>query len=53
METKLLEAAARTGHAVVVIERATRSGAPTLPASLAHDRAKKYGDTTLWWVRPA
>lgn len=38
--------------AVVVVERATRSGAPTLPPSLTHDRSKKYGDTTLWWVRP-
>jgi 16S rRNA (guanine966-N2)-methyltransferase len=38
--------------AIVVIERATRSGAPTLPEGLAHDRAKAYGDTTLWWVSP-
>ena len=51
-ETLTLLAERLSPDAVVVIERATRSGAPTLPASLAHDRAKKYGDTTLWWVRP-
>ena len=39
--------------AVVVVERATRSGEPALPPSLTHERSKKYGDTTLWWVRPA
>lgn len=37
--------------AVVVVERATRSGEPALPPSLTYDRSKKYGDTTLWWVR--
>ncbi|MFT3799344.1 16S rRNA (guanine(966)-N(2))-methyltransferase RsmD [Microbacterium sp.] len=42
---------ARLGDtATVVIERATRSGAPTLPAGLALGRSKKYGDTTLWWA---
>ncbi|MGB4777766.1 16S rRNA (guanine(966)-N(2))-methyltransferase RsmD [Microbacterium sp.] len=39
-----------TPGATVVIERASRSGAPALPPGLVHDRAKKYGDTTLWWV---
>lgn len=38
--------------AVVIVERATRSGEPDLPTGLEVDRAKKYGDTTLWWVRP-
>lgn len=51
-ETLTLLAERLSPDAVVVIERATRSGAPTLPATLTHDRAKKYGDTTLWWVRP-
>ena len=51
-ETLTLLAERLSPDAVVVIERATRSGEPTLPATLAHDRAKKYGDTTLWWVRP-
>lgn len=40
------------GDAVVIVERATRSGEPALPADLALARAKKYGDTTLWWVQP-
>lgn len=35
---------------LVIIERATRSGAPRLPDGLALDRSKKYGDTTLWWA---
>lgn len=38
--------------AVVILERASRSGEPTLPEGLVHARAKKYGDTTLWWVHP-
>ncbi|MCT9820339.1 16S rRNA (guanine(966)-N(2))-methyltransferase RsmD [Microbacterium sp. W1N] len=37
--------------AVVVVERASRSGEPSAPEGLAHERAKKYGDTTLWWLR--
>jgi 16S rRNA (guanine966-N2)-methyltransferase len=39
--------------ALVVIERAARSGAPTLPAGLEATRDKKYGDTHVWWARPA
>jgi len=39
-------------HATVVVERASRSGAPTLPATLAPLRDKRYGDTTLWWLQP-
>lgn len=35
--------------ALVVIERATRSGAPTLPSGMAVARSRRYGDTTLWW----
>lgn len=42
-----------TDSAVVVVERATRSGEPDLPAGLVVDRVKKYGDTTLWWLAPA
>lgn len=41
-----------TPDAVVVIERSTRSGAPSLPVGLGDDRSKRYGDTTLWWVSP-
>lgn len=35
--------------AVVVVERARRSGAPELPPGLVATREKRYGDTTLWW----
>jgi 16S rRNA (guanine966-N2)-methyltransferase len=35
--------------AIVVVERASRSPAPTLPAELTAGRSKRYGDTTLWW----
>jgi 16S rRNA (guanine966-N2)-methyltransferase len=37
--------------ALVVVERATRSGAPAWPAELVEDRFRKYGDTTLWYGR--
>lgn len=36
-------------HATVVVERAKRSPEPALPPELASRRAKRYGDTTLWW----
>lgn len=36
--------------ALVVIERAARSAAPTLPEGLSIDRHKRYGDTAVWWV---
>lgn len=39
--------------ALVVVERATRSGEPPLPHGLALDRSKRYGETTLWWLAPA
>lgn len=37
--------------ATVVVERASRSAEPTLPAGLFADRSKRYGDTALWWSR--
>jgi 16S rRNA (guanine966-N2)-methyltransferase len=37
-------------RAVVVLERAARSPQPRLPAALAVDRHKRYGDTALWWL---
>ena len=40
-------------EATVVVERATRSGEPSLPVGLALDRSKRYGDTTLWWLHSA
>lgn len=35
--------------ATVIVERAKRSPAPTLPEGLAATRSKTYGDTTMWW----
>jgi len=35
--------------AVVAIERATRSGAPTWPAGYEPDRSRRYGEATLWY----
>ena len=37
--------------ATVVVERATKSGAPVWPAQLSEDRARRYGDSTLWYGR--
>lgn len=40
--------------AAVIVERAKRSPAPEWDAAgLAPDRNRTYGDTTLWWGRPA
>lgn len=36
---------------VVVVERATRDGSPAWPDGVAGDRARRYGDTTLWYGR--
>ena len=49
----------RTGHgwlapgALVVVERATRSGPLTWPAGYTADRARTYGEATLWYGRAA
>jgi 16S rRNA (guanine966-N2)-methyltransferase len=37
--------------ATVVVERATRDGAPSWPAGLVADRSRRYGDSTLWYGR--
>jgi 16S rRNA (guanine966-N2)-methyltransferase len=39
--------------AVVVLERSSRDRAPELPAGLELERRKDYGDTALYWLRPA
>jgi 16S rRNA (guanine966-N2)-methyltransferase len=39
--------------AVVVVERATRSGPQQWPAGYAADRARRYGEATLWYGRAA
>jgi 16S rRNA (guanine966-N2)-methyltransferase len=35
---------------VLVLERATRDGEPTLPAVLAMIRSRRYGDTVTHWI---
>lgn len=38
-------------NATVVVERATRDGAPRWPEGLVADRSRRYGDSTLWYGR--
>jgi 16S rRNA (guanine966-N2)-methyltransferase len=35
--------------ALVAVERATRSGAPTWPAGYEPDRSRRYGEATVWY----
>ncbi|MBO0832216.1 MAG: 16S rRNA (guanine(966)-N(2))-methyltransferase RsmD [Actinobacteria bacterium] len=35
--------------AVIAIERASRSGAPTWPAGYESDRSRRYGEATVWY----
>jgi 16S rRNA (guanine966-N2)-methyltransferase len=35
--------------ALVAVERATRSGAPTWPAGYEADRSRRYGEATVWY----
>ena len=35
--------------ALVAVERATRSGAPTWPAGYEADRSRRYGEATIWY----
>ena len=43
-----------SADAAVIVERAKRSAAPAWAvAGLEADRHRTYGDTTLWWGRPA
>jgi 16S rRNA (guanine966-N2)-methyltransferase len=35
--------------ALVIVERATRSGPVTWPDGIAPDRARRYGEATLWY----
>ena len=51
-ETLALVAGVLSADADVVIERATRSGEPTLPPGLRWQRSRRHGDTTIWWARP-
>jgi 16S rRNA (guanine966-N2)-methyltransferase len=51
--TGVLELLARRGWlaagALVVVERATRSGAPGWPRGYLPDRSRRYGEGTLWY----
>ena len=38
-----------TPGALVAVERATRSGAPTWPAGYETDRSRRYGEATVWY----
>ena len=51
--TALLGADWLAPGAVVAVERATRSGPQQWPAGYAADRARKYGEATLWYGRAA
>jgi 16S rRNA (guanine966-N2)-methyltransferase len=55
--TAVLEALLAPGWlvpgALVAVERATRSGPLSWPAGYAPDRARKYGEATLWYGRAA
>src|SRR6516225_3721786 len=37
--------------ALVVVERATRSGPPSWPAGFGPDGARRYGEATFWYAR--
>lgn len=40
-------------EAIVIVERATRSGEPASDSAVLEcTREKRYGDTTLWWLQP-
>jgi 16S rRNA (guanine966-N2)-methyltransferase len=39
-------------HALVIVERDSRSPEPTWGDALAAERSKKYGDTTVWYASP-
>ncbi|MBX3193764.1 MAG: RsmD family RNA methyltransferase [Schumannella sp.] len=42
-----------SADAVVVLERSARDPAPEWPAALELERRKDYGDTAIYWLRPA
>jgi len=39
--------------ALVVVERATRSGAVGWPSGYLPEKARRYGEATFWYGRPA
>lgn len=47
--TSLIRRGWLAAEAVVVVERATRSGAPAWPDGLEGSRERRYGETSLWY----
>jgi len=45
----LLDRGWLTAGALVVVERATRSGPPAWPPGYQPDRSRRYGEATLWY----
>lgn len=45
--------ASLSAHAVVVVERASRTPEPTWPAALVRFDRRAYGDTVMWFAEPA
>jgi 16S rRNA (guanine966-N2)-methyltransferase len=48
---RLVDGGWLTPHGVLVVERATRDGEPPWPPTIATDRSRRYGDSTLWYGR--
>jgi 16S rRNA (guanine966-N2)-methyltransferase len=51
MLTELADRGWLTPGALVVLERATRSGPVSWPAGFTADRARRYGEATFWYAR--
>ena len=51
MLTELADRGWLAPGALVVLERATRSGPVSWPAGFAADRARRYGEATFWYAR--
>ena len=49
MLTALADQAWLASGALVIVERATRSGPLRWPAGIAADRARRYGEATFWY----
>src|SRR4051794_489733 len=49
--SRLVDGGWLASDGVVVVERATRDGAPQWPSALLLDRSRRYGDSTLWYGR--
>ncbi|HEX8868519.1 MAG TPA: RsmD family RNA methyltransferase, partial [Lentzea sp.] len=47
----LVNAARLTAGAVLIVERASRSAEPAWPEGVESLRAKRYGDTAVYWAQ--